>query len=111
MKYRLYHTFRVLFIVSLSFSFVACSNNSEFGSTSEINNSISISHTHPANKCIDEVIHSHPNGKKKHQHYFHECEASGVISNAHSHPSSSITGFTRHVHPNGANEHTHTHEN
>ena len=109
MKIHIKQMFNYFFVFALSLGMSACSNNSEFGSTSEINNSISISHTHPANKCIDEVIHSHPNGKKKHQHYFHECEASGVISNAHSHPSSSITGFTRHVHPNGANEHTHTH--
>jgi hypothetical protein len=110
MKHCIDQTFRVLFIIPLSFSFAACSNNSELGSTSELNNSISISHTHPANKCIDAVTHSHPNGNKKHLHYFHHCEASGVISNAHSHPSkSSITGFFRHVHPNGANKHTHTH--
>ena len=99
MRHRIDHAFRVLFIVSLSFSFAACSNS--------LDSAIKSQHTHPANKCIDAVSHAHLNGKKEHLHHFHFCEVTEKNSNAHSHPSTSITGFTRHVHPNGANDHTH----
>ena len=92
----------VILCMVISFGLAACSNQA-----GEKTNQ-AVEHTHPANKCIGEVTHSHPNGKRKHQHYFHYCESSGIKSNAHTHPSSSsITGFIRHVHPNGAIKHTH----
>lgn len=111
MKYHINHTFSILFTLilglGLSLGLVACSNNSELGSSSIISNKKAVLHAHPANKCIDAVSHTHPNGKKEHLHHYHSCEASSINLNAHSHPSNSISGFTRHVHPNGVNDHTH----
>ncbi len=107
MKHRINLIFSTLFVIVLSLSVIACSNNTELGTKSEIHSKKSEQHTHAANKCIDELNHAHPNGKKKHLHHYHFCETSSANSNAHSHPSNSITGFTRHVHPNGANAHTH----
>ncbi len=92
----------VIISIAISLGLVACSNQVEQNAKQVVQ------HNHPANKCIGAVTHSHINGKRKHQHYFHHCASNGTKSNAHTHPSSSsITGFIRHVHPNGAIKHTH----
>ncbi len=92
-----------MFIITLGLSISACSKRLE-NITKK-----SYLHIHPANKCIGAVKHAHANGKKKHQHYFHNCKEISAKSNAHFHRSpSSITGFIRHVHPNGVNKHTHS---
>ena len=101
------HIFLIMSFICVGLGLGACSNIVEKSGASAKK---AILHTHPANKCIDAVTHSHLNGNKKHLHYFHHCKANAVNPNAHSHPSkSSITGFIRHVHPNGASKHTHSH--
>jgi len=110
MKYSINPTVTYIFIITLGLSVSACSKNlgriTGLGTKADTESYL---HIHPANNCIGVVEHTHINGKKKHQHYFHKCGKVSKQSNAHTHrSSSSITGYIRHVHPNGANEHTHT---
>jgi len=110
MKHKKNLIFILLFISTLGLGVVSCSSDVLQKDKSRVSDKKAILHTHKANNCIDAVTHSHPNGDKKHLHYFHHCKANAVNPNAHSHPSKkSITGYIRHTHPNGSVKHTHGH--
>ena len=88
----------------------ACSNSTEsFEDNAQPTSTrkVFLQHIHPATKCDEAFVHSHPGGEKEHQHNT-DCKGKVLApSNAHEHPATDKRPAFRHIHPNGANEHSH----